>query len=66
LIIAETRAVVFVVETRVVDFGEAFANPIEPTVSAAVVIAIATIVFFDYIFMWPSFLRSFSVADECH
>jgi len=39
LIIAETRAVVFVVETRVVDFGEAFANPIEPTVRAAVVIA---------------------------
>jgi hypothetical protein len=66
LIIAETRADVFVVETRVVDFGEAFANPIEPTVSAAVVIAIATIVFFDDISMSPSFLRSISVADECH
>jgi hypothetical protein len=50
------RADVRVVETFVVDFDEALANPTEPTVRAAVVIAIAMIVFFDDIFMSPSFL----------
>jgi hypothetical protein len=50
-----TRAVVRVVEIFVVDFDDALAKPTEPTVRAAVVIAIATIVFFDDIFMSPSF-----------